>query len=517
MRSIMFNLKKNTVLVDRLLSGSLKAAEFVAMEAEEMASADKQREYAAMREAAEKQMILTDEPGPRLRKTHKGEEIVGEDNVDNQDFRQPELGERENVTEVAVMQTPIGSRPPESPAAPPSIDTAGAQADSARRASANFDINSVFDKVRSPQHDQQTFIRRQSSMQMNDKPQAPVDDADVDRLLKDEDNDVEMSGYSTDPTVCWQGSIHMQSMDPFDVVARFVAGGDFGQVVPWEKLLTNALSVQGRIESAKGNDYIQGIGHTESHEVAILAVSPVTTDGRAVMDHLYNYFHSRGRWGVVPVDNSNDGILRDLYVIPIEAGGSNLPPFIDMLEYCTIETPRKEHMLILALIAKLPELRPQLPPTQQFEGHSMQQGVPGHGAPLPPHNGPINGPSPSPVTNPHGPQHSPIVGGFPPQGPYANPFVQTPANMPQQFIPHPNAPPHHHIPRALEILGPYIDAPVIVTILSSNMSQDPAVSELVLTNLRHIVEHIPEARDNIAVLTEHLQQKSTIRQQQSPP
>ena len=90
----MFNLKKNTVLVDRLLSGSLKAAEFVAMEAEEMASADKQREYAAMREAAEKQMILTDEPGPRLRKTHKGEEIVGEDNVDNQDFRQPELDER---------------------------------------------------------------------------------------------------------------------------------------------------------------------------------------------------------------------------------------------------------------------------------------------------------------------------------------------------------------------------------------------------------------------------------------
>ena len=95
MRAIMFNVKKNTVLVDRLLSGSLKADDLVSMEAEEMASEDKQREYAAMREAAEKQMILTEETGPRLRKTHKGEELVGEDTFENDhdDFKQPSLRE----------------------------------------------------------------------------------------------------------------------------------------------------------------------------------------------------------------------------------------------------------------------------------------------------------------------------------------------------------------------------------------------------------------------------------------
>lgn len=511
-RTIMFNVRKNSVLVDRLLSGNLKAPDFVTMEAEEMASADKQREYAAMREAAEKQMTLTEEPGPRLRKTHKGEEIVGEDNVDNQDFKPPPLRERESATEDSVMQSPISIRPPESPAGPPPIDTSNSQPDSARRASANFDINSVFDKVRTPQHDQQTFIRRQSTMQANEKPSAPVDDADVDRLLKD-DNDVEMSGFSTDPTVCWQGSIQMQSMEPFDAVARFVAGGDFGQIVPWEKLLTNALSVQGRIESAKGNDYIQGIAQTESHEVSILSISPVTTEGRVVQDHLYTYFHSRGRWGVVPVENLPDSILRDLYVIPIEAGGSNLPPFIDMLEYCTIETPRKEAMLILALIAKIPEAKPTVSAALPTDNQPTQQNTPTPMAPYPPHNGPANGPSPSPVSNPHGPQYSPVGGGFPPQVSYGNPYApQPPAQMiPQQPpvpFPHPNAPPHHHIPRALEILGPYIDAPVIVTILSSNLSQNAAISEIQMTNLRHIVESIPEARDNIQVLTEHLKQKS---------
>ena len=116
-----------------------------------MASEDKQREYAAMREAAEKQMILTEETGPRLRKTHKGEELVGEDTFENDhdDFKQPSLRERESITEDTAMQSPIGTRPPESPAgARPSTGNDASQAEHARRASANFDINSVFDKVR---------------------------------------------------------------------------------------------------------------------------------------------------------------------------------------------------------------------------------------------------------------------------------------------------------------------------------------------------------------------------------
>ncbi|CBX96221.1 hypothetical protein LEMA_P111400.1 [Plenodomus lingam JN3] len=524
-RMIMFNVKKNTVLVDRMLSGSLKAQEFVKMEAEEMASEDKQREYAAMREAVEKQAILTEETGPRLRKTHKGEEIVGETDNESHEFKQPELRERESVPE-DTAQSPVGNRPPQSPASatrnPTVAETPGEQADAARRPSTNFDINSVFNKVRSPQHDQQSFLRRTSSMQVQDKPPAAVDDADVDRLLKDEDNDVEMSGYSSDPTVCWQGTIHMQSMEPFDAVARFVAGGDFGQVVPWEKLLTNSLSVQGRIESAKGNDYIRGIANTESHEVAILAISPVTSEGRAILDHLFTYFHSRGRWGVVPVDTSSDGILRDLYVIPIEAGGGNLPPFIDMLEHCTIETPRKEPMMILVLIAKLPEMKPQMPPHQHPAApYPQQDQTPAH-APHPPNT---NGPSVSPAPNPHAPQFSPVGPGFP-QGSYTNSYVApTPPTGPPPYAmqPHPQQhqphqphqyqqqqppPPHHQIPRALDILGPYIDAPVIVTILGSNLSQNQAVSELQMTNLRHIVEHIPEARTNLSVLTDHLRMKS---------
>ncbi|KAF2825412.1 hypothetical protein CC86DRAFT_467866 [Ophiobolus disseminans] len=496
LRAIMFNVKKNSILIDRVLSGNLKPEELAIMPTEEMASEDKQREFAAMREAAEKQMILTEEPGPRLRKTHKGEELVG----DEDDFKPP--NRRESVADDVAMQSPVGHRPPESPATsthPLSVDT-GTPTDSVRRASTNFDISSVFDKVRSPQHDQQQFlVRRQSSLQVQEKSQAPVDDADVDRLLKDEDNDVEMSNYSSDdPTVCWKGSVSMQSMQSFNAVARFVAGGDFGQVVPWDKLLSKTLTVQGRIEYSKGDEYIRGIGigHSETYDVAVLALSPVTRECRGVFDDFFQYFQSRGRWGVVPVESSGNDIMRDLYIIPIEAGGSNLPPFIDMLEYCTIETPRKEHMVLLALVAKLPEVKPDLPPTEHFERFPAQEIAAGQTT-VPTPQQPLNGPSPSPLPpNPHAPQYSPMTASFPPQAPpqgqYGNPFA------PQQPTPPQNLPPHHQVPKALEIMGPYIDAPVIQKILTESGGSVP---ELILQNMRHIVEGNPAARTDIDVFT----------------
>ncbi|KAF1359261.1 hypothetical protein EJ07DRAFT_43084, partial [Lizonia empirigonia] len=504
LRAIMFNIKKNAFLIDRLLSGSLKADELATMATEEMASEDKQREYAAMREAAEKQLILTEETAPRMRKTHKGDELVDDENAnDNTEFRAPPLRERE--TEDDEHRSPGPDRPSQTPvdaAHPPSVDT-----DSARRPSTNFDINSVFDKVRSPQNTQQAFIpRRRSSM--HEKPQQSVDDADVDRLLKDEDNDVEISGYASDPTVCWQGSITMQSVEPFDAVARFVAGGDFGQVVPWEKLLTKQVSIQGRIENAKGDDYIRGIARSESHEVAILAISPVSAEGRSVFDHLYEYFHSRQRWGVVPIDSGNE-IMRDLYLIPVEAGGSNLPPFIDMLEYCTIETPRKEHMLLLTLIAKLPEIKPQLPSSEHFDRFPTQDvPIAQMAQPAPPmvatQNGPTNGPSPSPVSNPHAPQYSPMAGNFPP-APYGNPYAAPPMTVapPPQPQPTASAPAHHRIPKALEILGPYIDSPVVIQMLN-NFSHNEAIAQKQMSSLRDIFDQVPEARENIQVLTQHL-------------
>jgi hypothetical protein len=507
-RAILSNTKKNVILVDRLLSGSLSGADIATMPIEEMASEDKQKEFAVLKEKAEKQMVLTEETGPRLRKTHKGEEIVGEDTTTiEHDYKPPDQRTRESIDE----GRPPGQQSPTTDGAqvelpedvtrrPLAVDTSGAQApsDSVRRPSTTFDINSVFDKVRSPQQDQQAFLhRRQSSIRAQQTPQEnAVVDADIDRLLKDEDNDVEMSGYSADPTVVWRGAIDMQSFGPFEAVARFVAGGDFGQVVPWDQLLSPSLPILGRIESAKGNDYIEGLAISGSHDVGVLAITPVTPEGQHIFDQLFSYFHPRDRWGVVPVDKLHNDAMRDLYVIPIQPGGSELPQFLNMLEYCTIETPRPQPLILLALVAKLPEQKPQVPPTQHFEQYPTANIAAGQVAPpIPP---PVNGgPSPSPATNPHGPSYSPVQPSFPPGQQNFGGQYPPPAQGHNGF---PQVPPHHRNPKALEIFGPYIEAPVIVQLLTAN----PDMTDVQMGNLRHIVDNVPAARTDLGVLQSHL-------------
>lgn len=495
LRSIIFNTKKNPGLVDRLLSGSLRAEDMASMSSEEMASDEKQREYAAIREANEKQMVLTEETGPRFRKTHKGDELVETESYQHQEeFRPPPPPQNDEKPPAVQSPSHDGHATVELPEdigrrESMSVDTTGG-ADSVRRPSANFDINSVFAQVRSPQNDQHSFLqRRQSSLQQSVK-NTQVD-ADVDRLLKDEDGDVDMSNIA-DESVVWRGSIEMQHMEPCVSVARFVAGGDFGKAIPWNKLLTSSLPIAGRIEEARGDEYIRGLASTNSHDVAVLALSPVTSEGRIVMDTLYKYFHDRQRWGVIPVDRLENEAMRDLYVIPVPEGGSNLPQFMDLLEFCTIETPRREDMVLLALVAKLPDMQSQpalFPQTHDVTAHQTP-------APAQPSNG-TNGPSPSPMGNPHAPTYSPVGPAFPPN-PYTaqpnNGFPPTPTQVAQ--APTPPLDP-------VAILGPYMASPVVQTIL-----QNPYNAEA-LYNLKDILDKVPAARDDLNVLAQYLAQKNS--------
>lgn len=544
-RKYIFNFKQNPVLVQRLLGGSLSPDELAVMSAEEMASEDKQREFAAMKEASERQIVLTEEAGPRLRKTHKGEEIVGEDNeAAEQEFRPPEFRQRDDVENSKAEQLspkdeggPVVELPEAATTAVPPLDTAVSQQqpnDSARRQSEKFDINSVLDKVRSPQHDQQTFLhRRQSSIRPPQTPhEGPVVDADIDRLLKDEDNDVEMGGYSADPSVVWKGEIEMQSVGSFEAVARFIAGGDFGQIIPWDKLLAPKLPILGRIENQRGNNYIEGLASNSNHDVSVLALTAVSPEGQTLFDRLYSYFHPRNRWGVVPVDQLPHEAMRDLYVIPVEPGGSELPPFLNLLAYCTIETPRPTPMLLLALVARLPDPTPQPAPMQQ-DHYPVSPAPVSQAAPEAiTTNG---GPNPSPLANPHGPQYSPMQAGFSPMAPFPpqngghnvpNPqavhngqYQQPgPIGYPGYNMPNgangnnpqnghnvqPQQPLHYRHPKALEIFGPLFGGPVLTWMLDNS----PDMSEEYLFRLKHIFETYPAAREDMDIFRQILAQRS---------
>ena len=80
-RSISFNLKdpKNSALRDRVLTGSLPPEELVKLTSEEMANQELRAQAEKIREEGVAQSVLKVQTGPRIRRTHKGEEIVGDE------------------------------------------------------------------------------------------------------------------------------------------------------------------------------------------------------------------------------------------------------------------------------------------------------------------------------------------------------------------------------------------------------------------------------------------------------
>ena len=86
-------------------------------------------------------------------------------------------------------------------------------------------------------------------------------------------------------------------------------------------------------------------------------------------------------------------------------------------------------------------------------------------------------------------------------------------HIPQQQQPTAPVPAHHHIPNAGEILGPYIESPVVTQMLK-NISLNAIVAREQLLSLRAILDKVPEARDDMQVFTRHLQQGSQGQGQQ---
>lgn len=581
-RRIVYNMKHNPDLLDKLLNGSLTSEELAVMSSDDMATAEKLKELQAMKEAIERQSLLTEEAGPRLRKTHKGEEWVGTDNMDAEppQFTSEVPAGVEDGKSEPKLPTPnhdVPEIPEHIPTSGTPLSTesgAAAQGDSIRRQS-NFDLTSVLSKVKSPPNaDHQAFAaRRQSSMKTQqprqEGPQAA--DAELDRLLQDEDGDVEMTGLGSDPSIVWRGNLDMHLSGKFDAVARFVAGGDLGEFIPWNQLLRRkapeggevrpedavTLPILGRIESQRGNDYIEGLSATGIHDVGVLAVTPVNDEGQAVFDRMHDYFNSRKRWGVVPPEKMGHDALRDMYLVPVEQGGDELPGFMNMFKYCSIETPRAVPLLLLVIVAKLPEeaQKPPSPPnlyqppgataaqeiaaTHAYTNGAGSAHVPAMAPPVP---------SPSPHTNPHAPSYSPMQHNFPPNPAFAasgSPAYPTPTMPPMHngFAPphqqhhngyQPQAPPAPHMqhpqhqqpphpapqqpqqasppqvsPKAIEILGPFIDCNVVRHILS--VQRD--ITDEQLRNLRAVVEKEPAARDDMNAFAHHLGLKMQQQQQ----
>ena len=531
--AINHNIKANASLRDRLLNGELTPNDLSKMSRADMASKELQQKKAEMLKEAEKQhMLPPPEEGPRIRRTHKGEEIVeteasDADNADTtftapirkrpsqidtsmKDASPDPLSATERTQEEAVeLPERVGNEEPEEKP-PLKIDTdAPPSADAAleRKSSSTFNIQNVWSGVpKEPDPERARRLSRPS------EPVAPMvkqqPDAEIDRLLQEpeeEDDAYSPVDFVADPSVpIWHGKMSMPNIATFHGRAKYAAGANLSTSIPWSQLLPSILTIEGRIDTTKADEYLCGLRYSTTTDLSVVAVTTnENSEDQAQFDKLFKYFTERKRYGVI--SKNPVASVKDTYVVPLEAGAVEKPGFIELLDDCHIDFPPSERLLLLSFVIKMNNSPgAQHTPRAPDVGALNSPITANHSQPTPigGHPGFHNSPTPSlPFQPPLPAQQYNNHAGSPPQA--------QGAYMPPQPPHQGQAPPNFGmigLEAAHAALGDLVTAPVIGDLLKEAPNSGVAEFRVV----RELMLNVPASQNNFnmlrGLLTERLKQ-----------
>ncbi|GFG22362.1 transcription factor bye1 [Aspergillus udagawae] len=520
LRTILFNVKKNPSLRDRLLVGSLLPDALSKMSSQDMASEELQQKDAEIKREAERQHIIVEEQGPRIRRTHKGEEFIEDENQTV--ASEPVFSVAPTRRSVAEVDASPSDRSPASPQAHQQPD------DSAPKAAKPLPIDTkVTDTktrdgptVHSPgaaDHDQvfpevSTHIRE---MLPTGKAQA---DAEIDKLLKDVEP--ESPPYSpkdfNDEGIIWRGKVVMNPVADFSSSAKHVGGAELSDRIPWSQLAPSTLVVDGRIDIQLASNYLCGLRFSSSTDVSVISISrPESPKDQKGFDKLFNYFQDRKRYGVIgkhPLP-----AVKDTYVIPIEAGSTKKPEFIELLDNNTLEDPTPERVLLVVFAVKTGESNP---PSVQPSSHHPSQEPASFASPVTvaatPQQHQFLTPGPRQASQMSPTPPSAILGTIPAHNSYASQAQKslqsqletTQSSSQSQGYQPPE--PHGQMPvtgmaAAVQVLGAQANSPAIQQLLQQAPNAD--VSQLGV--VQDIILRQPEAASNYEMLMQALYQATT--------
>ncbi|KAI0505206.1 hypothetical protein F5B22DRAFT_628585 [Xylaria bambusicola] len=579
LRTLMFSLKNNIELAVRVLNRSLPPPSFVVMTGEELATKELQRENAEMKARADKQSILITDDAPRVRRTHKGEEVVEAESFSAPIEEAPSQLRQQGIREAAEAvgagagaaagvgadvnaKAVADAGAAASTSAGASVDTPGADGEkstSSRRTSSgplrintqtsqspkpsDFDLGKVFSSVRSPSAPHQ----RRSSTQVRSA--GPGDDPDVDRLLQDDGT--ESPPYSPtediDPDVIWRGPLTMTSVADITTIAKFVGGADLSKVrgIAWKDLIPPLLSVCGRIPEEKAIPYLCGLRYNNQIDLVITSLSPAQPNNEADRKQFFSvvdYFTTKKRYGVV--GERKLGNVRDTYLVPVSEGDGPIPEPMQNIGDHLIPRVRTEPMLLMIFVVR-DEKRTPIPADQSRSDTQQTQSsssTPSQATPVPPPRHPsMSGPAWSPAT-PQAPsgnsslppqQYSqtpippPKIPGqpMPPAPPVQPPRTALPAPATQSSAPPPpafNQDPNVSAMRAAQAEGEMKARQVLGPLFGSStvtflLPHAARMKEGEWNAVRRCLERDPRSRDDLQLLSKLLTEEGNARKNASSP
>ena len=361
-RSISFNLKdpKNSALRDRVLTGSLPPEELVKLTSEEMANQELRAQAEKIREEGVAQSVLKVQTGPRIRRTHKGEEIVG----DEVNVVSPTEGTasapfaREMSPSVKgddeVLASPRSNR--SRSFSPPSLSDTSPTTTIPERRQSNFDIQNVWSHLRSPTSQEESSEPMDLDILPDDLPRNEIDDPDLDRILNDDiansppyspsAYEYELPNTLTKLPPIWTGDIAMPSVAHFSAQARFVGGPHSVTDLPWSNILPRHLVIDGRIPIDATTKYLDAQRSSSTKNVIAIQLDAAEDSHKEMHHKLYQYFHDRQRYGVLQIQSN---IVKDAYLVPL-APSQPIPDQIELMDSHDIPRTRTEPYLLAILV-----------------------------------------------------------------------------------------------------------------------------------------------------------------------
>lgn len=535
-RAILNNIKTNSDLATRVMSKDLPADELAGMGPKDMATEEQKQKDAEEKMRMEKQHVLVEEQGPRIRRTHKGDEYVDDSRqVAESATSNAPVRKQSTIDQDTEMKSPTATDTGNKPSTMRKPSAAGKGkpfVSTHRKSSSNFDINKVYAGVQGSPTDGEAPKLPEVQVPSTPPPpsnQAPVADPEVDRLLKDEDNESEP--YSpkdfVEEGVVWRGRVNGGSLGNFNTVARFAAGcqPDVDNLrMTWSQLVPPEIRLHGRIQPSKADDYLCGLEYSNTTELVIITlVEPKEPEDQAQFDKFFKYLKQKDRYGV----GSQHSVpaIKDIYLLPMDAG-QPLPTVMKALDHGFTD-PIQERSFLVPIVIKWTELphnaeKVRALALQQQATHSPSVGPPVAQTPITPHEPqmmqfdphPQGQPDQNQVTNgaTHPPQHTtptpaPAPYSTPPpqqQPPHAHAPVQVPTPQSRALSQQPQGQQSVAQTTALRVLGSEMaNLPSVVALVA----QAPQAGENEFNIIKECIEENAEAGTSLPVLTQSLQRK----------
>ncbi|QSL65957.1 hypothetical protein MERGE_003094 [Pneumocystis wakefieldiae] len=389
-RTLHFNLKddKNPQLRERVVLGQIMPKDLVQMTSEEMASSEIQLLAESVRAQSTKNSVLKQSEAPRIRKTHKGEEIIENQEISGFSMQQkietsiPFSLKPQNEPKKDLKEPSVSSQKHNSIHKKPITISKTHKSDIEKNKIVNgredttskesFNIQDVWSNIESQKT---THISENYPAVQSQETLRTDFDSDIDRMIDDDNDNSNTPPYSPSYNTfelnisqpIWSGKLSMASITEFNATATQVVGATTSPTRPWSEILQDKIIIDGRISMDKSAEYLCQQKFSSTKELIVISFRPQSKELLSSFEKLYNYFYSRKRYGVIKPTAS---AVKDAYLIPLSPT-DQLPEFIQLMDEVHIPNEKRTEKCIFGIFV-VNKISNAVPPVNKIPYHPQK-------------------------------------------------------------------------------------------------------------------------------------------------